>query len=87
MVSVEGAERVSPACRAAVWFSAAISDDEDAMTDLDDAIRSCQTRDEWTIATAMFPAALDGRGANEFLAARCALPGLAQVPLCQAPDD
>ena len=86
MVSVVGAERVSPACRAAVRLAAAIPDVEDTVTDLDDAIRACQTPDEWAIATAMFPAALDGRGAGAFLESRCALPGLAQVPLCRAPE-
>ena len=86
MVSVEGAERVSAACRAAVRFAAAIPDVEDTVTDLDDAIRACQTPDDWAIATAMFPAALDGRRADAFLESRCALPGLAQVPLCRAPE-
>ena len=56
------------------------------MTGLDDAIRSCPTLEMWTVATAMFPASLDGASAEQFLRRRCALPGLAQVPLCHALD-
>lgn len=82
-VSVPGAETVSPACRAAVRLAAAIPDGEDRVTDLDDAIRSCQTAEEWSIATSMFPAALDGGDAATFLNARCELPGLAALPLCR----
>lgn len=86
-VAVDGAERVPPACRAAMATAAAQADTEDATGSLDDAIRSCTTLEHWRVATEMYPAVLDGAPPDAVLGARCDdLRGLATTPLCQALD-
>jgi hypothetical protein len=77
--------RVSIACWGGVEAAASLVDGEDAGGALDDAIRSCASRDEWDLATSRFPAVLRGATAADVLRDRCArLRGLASTPLCQA---
>jgi hypothetical protein len=86
-LAVAGASRVPSACRAAMGTAAALAGTEDASGSLDDAIRSCPTLAQWTLAARMFPAALAGVSPEDVLRTRCAdLAGLAATPLCRELD-
>ena len=86
-VAVAGASHVPFACRAAMGTAAALAGTEDASGSLDDAIRSCPTLGQWTLAARMFPAALGGASPEAVLRTRCAdLAGLAATPLCRELD-
>lgn len=64
--------------------AARISDYEDSVSDLDGAIRACQTVNEWTLAAAKHPGAIDGP-ARPFLLNRCQhAPELRETALCKA---
>lgn len=73
------------ACESAFAAAAAIGDTEDTVEDLDSAVESCTTVEEWSAASDQYPDALDGVDPLTFLANRCQPGGgLAQSDLCTA---
>lgn len=74
------------ACLAAFRRAASISDMRDRVQDLDPAVRSCDSVDEWNEAARRNPDALDGVDPIAFLRNRCRFSGssdLAATRLCQ----
>jgi hypothetical protein len=72
------------ACQQALADAAAIEATEDAVENLDEAIRVCASLVDFEAAADAFPEALDGASAREFIANRCsANDELADTALCQ----
>ena len=71
-------------CAAAVVEAAAIDASSDTVEDLDDAIRRCESVEEFTTVADSYPDALDGAGATTFLTNRCQFePSLGETAICQ----
>jgi hypothetical protein len=70
-------------CELAFQEAAAIGSNQDAVEDLDNAVKVCGDEDEWIAASEMFPEALDGADPVTFLENRCTYgDGLGSSPLC-----
>jgi hypothetical protein len=78
-------EATKSGCDAAFVEAAAIDDMQDTVEDLDPAVRTCATADEWSLAAASHPGAIaEGVDPIEFLTNRCLYgEGLADTTLCR----
>jgi hypothetical protein len=82
---VDTPEATQSACDTAFAEAAAIDEMQDTVEDLDPAVRTCATGDEWSAAAASHPGAIDeGIDPIEFLTNRCLYAeGLADTTLCR----
>lgn len=69
-------------CEQAFADAAAVSDFQDTVEDLDPAVRSCESLEEWVAASEAYPAALDGVDPETFLRNRCQFGNFQQGSLC-----
>jgi hypothetical protein len=73
------------ACEAAMAKAAAVDEMQDTVTDLDDAIRACETVGEMQDAAGNYPTALDGVPADTLARNRCkSEPALADTAICKS---
>jgi hypothetical protein len=72
-------------CEKAIEAAAAVSNMQDAVEDIDPAIRICESMDELVSASSKFPAALDGVDEATYVANRCNFnSSLKNTPICSS---